>query len=291
MKSFDAIMALQGVDDFKGEMKRLHTFFANENRRAIRRIPLPSYLFAIQRGGGMTTLLRAFADYLYEAEAADFSGAVKAFEFKVGYLPPEAPFPELARLQRCITAYAGHNRFYKGVICLNIDEWLGHANEDHFTQLLNYIDRIKEHLILCFCVHETHRERIKPVEAALLSRLRVEVLLPRFPDTIELVRMVEYRARNFDYSFSESGRALVHESLDMLSHSRDFHGFRTVEKLIDEILFLIMTSEDKAILAGERKITAETLAELKEKLRYIEQVKAQNAKNAIGFSIRSHDYE
>ena len=123
-KCFNDIMNLKGNDEFKEAVKRLHVFLINKEARSLRGLTLPNYLWVAKRGGGITTLINAFANYLYATRAIEFCGITKSFEFKLNYISPEMPFVELSRFNVTKSGYAGHNRYFRGLICVNINDWL-----------------------------------------------------------------------------------------------------------------------------------------------------------------------
>jgi len=90
-------------------VKRLHIFLQNKKAYSLTDISLPNYLWNVKQGGGLTTLVTVFAKYLNEAKAIEFCSMVKAFEFKLEYLPPETFFSEITRLDNTISSLAGHN--------------------------------------------------------------------------------------------------------------------------------------------------------------------------------------
>ena len=60
----DIIKGLVGVEEFKIEIKNMDTLCKNIKAYNLSDIILPNYLWITQRGGGLTTLIHAFAEFL-----------------------------------------------------------------------------------------------------------------------------------------------------------------------------------------------------------------------------------
>jgi hypothetical protein len=284
-KCFNTIMELKGVDEFKKTVKRLHIFLKNRETYSNIDITLPNYLWEVKRGGGVTTLVKAFAEYLYAAKAIEFCGTEKSFEFKLDYIAPDAFFSELTRLDKTIADFAGYNRFFKGVMCINIEEWLEHTSEDHFTKFLNYIAGNNDKFLTIFCICSDSKNSIESIEPALLSHLRLESLVLRFPDMDELVDLVESRyIQEQNLFLTECARTLLHETIGELAEGKHFNGFKSILKLTNDILYNILTND----FDGNHQISAEMLLGYSKDSNYVKKAKAQiGSKQIIGFAQRS----
>ena len=278
---FDSIMKLAGADEFKDTIKRLHIFLKNKEAYSLDDITLPNYLLIAKRGGGVTTLLNAFAEYLYAARAIEFCGTVKFFEFELGYVHPDAIFSELTRLDNTISSFAGHNRFFKGMICVNIEEWIEHTGDDHFIKLLNYISSNNDRLMIIFCIHNDSRNIVEAVESALSSHIRLESISLRFPGSNELVEFVESRyLKGKGLSFEKNAKEKLRETIEEIAAEKQFNGFKSILRLADDIMYSVFTADTKI----KKTISADMLSGYGKNSNYVKRAKAQkNAKKTIGF--------
>ena len=89
-RSFERIMQLQGVEELKDIVVRLQKFQQNKVRYNIADARPPNFLWLVKRGGGITTCLNAFSEYLYAAKIIEFTGIIKYFEFTPSYTAPGA---------------------------------------------------------------------------------------------------------------------------------------------------------------------------------------------------------
>lgn len=68
-----------------------------------------------------------------------FAGKEACVYFKLPYVPPCEPFKELRRLILRIRENTGLRANFKGVVAIEVTEWVGHEKEDYFTVVLKYL--------------------------------------------------------------------------------------------------------------------------------------------------------
>ena len=281
---FDSIMKLKGGEEFKKIVKRLHIFLKNKEAYSLEDITLPNYLLIAKRGGGVTTLVNAFAEYLHAARAIEFCGSVKFFEFELGYVHPDAVFSELTRLDNTISSFAGYNRYFKGIVCVNIEEWIENTDDDHFVKLMNYISGNNDRLMIIFCIHSDAGNIVETVESALSSHMRIESITLRFPDANELVELMESRyLKGKGLSFKKNAREKLKETIEEIAAEKQFYGYKSIFRLADDILFSVFTNNMRA----KKTISGDMLSGYGKNSSYVKRVKGKtNAKKAIGFTER-----
>jgi len=283
-KYYNAIMESNCADEFKEMVNRLHVFLKNKREYRLQNVSLPCYLWVAKRGGGISTLLKVLSEYLYAARAIEFCGTVKSFEFKLDYINPESHLSELSRLDNTVAGYAGHNRYFKGICCININEWIDHTDEDHFKTILEYAFDNKDNLFIVFCIHAEDNKTIEFVESAISSHMRVETLIPKFPDACELVDFIESRLKKDEgFFFTDNAKILLNESVQEIIESRYFNGFKTITQLAEKIMFEILSGGS----ISNKQITSEMLSVFSKNSAYIKQVMEQkNSNRIIGFSCK-----
>ncbi|MDR0437977.1 MAG: hypothetical protein LBH22_06720 [Bacteroidales bacterium] len=286
-KCLRAILELKGIGELKSAVKKLHLFLKNRDALSMTDVALPNYLWTAKRGGGVTTLVKAFTEYLYAARAIEFCGRVKSFEFKLNYVAPDSFFSELARLDNSFFDHAGHHHRYKGVVCINIDEWLEHTNEVHFVNFLDYIARNNDRLLVIFCTYTDNKKFVETVEMALAAHVRFETQSLEFPGVPELVEFVESRLESKGFSLTEGVKALLNESVEKISVARNFSGFRSVEQLANEISYYILANDLNN--GKQMQITADMIACFNKNSLYVGHLtKPQiSMKKQIGFTFNA----
>jgi uncharacterized protein YbaA (DUF1428 family) len=283
-RCYNALMDKKGIDEFKDMVKRQHVFLKNREMHSLSDVPLPNQLWAIKRGGGVTTLVKDYAEYLYASRAIDFYGTVKSFEFKLDYIDPDTFFSELTRLDNTLSVLAGHHRQYKGIVCINIDDWAENAADTHFTKFLDYIASNSDRLLVIFYIHTENKGVMDAVEAALSSAVRVETLTLRFPDSVELVEYVESKfMQEKGFKFTQDAKTVLCEAIEEIATGKHFKGFKTIEQLATDILYGILATD----YVGCKKITEGMIAGYAKDSSYVKRTKAQTVvKKRIGFSER-----
>jgi len=276
---FDAIMQLQGAEEFKQLVQRVRKFQENKVKYSVPDARLPNYLWFARRGGGITTCVTAFSEYLHAAKIIEFSGIVKYFKFIPAHTAPHAYFSELTRLNNTLTEIAGHHRHFKGIACIILDDWLEYTTEIHFNNLLYFCASISDQVVTVFCAHTDNRREMEAVESAIMSYMRCETVSLRFPGTGELVKFIEekYFAKHH-FCFTEEARSLLAESIAEITTGRYFAGFKTIHHLASDIIHGLLTSD---LNGGE--ITAEMLREFFKDSAYMKRLKTPHENKVMGF--------
>jgi len=239
-----AIMELKGVGEFRETVKQLHVFLNNRETFSLTDVPLPNYLWIAKRGGGVTTLLTVFADYLHAARAIEFCGKVRSFEFMLDYVPPEDFFSELSRFGNSLSTHAGHHHCYKGVVCINIDKWIEHIREAHFVEFMDYIASNNDRLLIVFCTYSDDKDAIKTIETAIATHVRLETRSLEYPNVQEFVEFAKSRVMNAKgLPLPDTLKDSLYETIEKISAVRNFRGFKSVEQLADDILYVILTNK------------------------------------------------
>ena len=286
-KCFETVMELQGADEFKEAVKRLRTFHQNKEKYSISDVTLPNYLWVAKRGGGITTCINAFAEYLYNAKILEFTGIVKYFEYKLAYIAPDDFFSELTRLNNTISEIAGHHRYFRGLACINIDEWIERTNEKYFYKFLDYIASKNDKILAILYVHANNKREIESIESSLSSRIRFESISLRFPNADELIEFIEakyFKQRGFN--LTDDAKSLLISSIEVLINGKHFNGFTTIKQLANDILYSLLTSN-----LNSYEISAEILSGFTKDSAYIKRIKTLiGSGNVIGFGSSMEDY-
>jgi hypothetical protein len=279
-KYYNDIMRLQGLDEFKDMVKRLKNFQQNKEKYSISDVSLPNYFWIAKRGGGISTCLNALAEYLYNTKVIEFTGNVKFFEYRLAYIAPNEFFSELTRLNNTISEIAGHHRFFRGIACINIGEWVQRTNEYHFLRFLDYIANKNDKILVILFIHSDNKREVENIESSLSSRIRFETLWLRFPDAEELVEFIEGKYfKPHDFYLSGGAKNLLKDSIDDLIGGQQFNGFMTIKQLSNDILYNLLTSSIE-----NREISKEMLLGFARDSAYIKRIKTFAGISAtIGF--------
>jgi len=286
-KCFSAIMELQGVDEFKAMVERLRKFQQNREKYSVPDVTLPNYLWIAKRGGGVSTCINAFAEYLYNAKIIEFTGVVKYFEYKLAYIAPKDFFSELTRLNNTISEIAGHHRYFRGLACINISEWVQHTNEAHFHKFLDFIASKNDKILAILYAHTNDKRVVESIESSLSSHIRFEPIWLRFPSADELVNFIESNyITQRGFSLSEDAKLLLIDSIGEIINGKHFNGFTTIKQLVNDILYSLLASN-----ISNNEISVEKLSDFCKDSVYVKRIKAfVGANRSIGFGSAMEDY-
>jgi hypothetical protein len=280
-KCFDNILALEGVEELKATVQRLQKFHKNKEKYSITDVALPNYLWIANRGGGISTCVNAFSEYLDAAKLFPFTGNVKYFEFIPAYIEPNAYFSELTRFNNTISDIAGHHSHFRGVACIIIDEWIEHVNEKNFYKLLDYLENKTDKILSIFCVHTNNKRIIGEIEASLSSYLRFETINLRFLSPDELISFIDNKyLYSYNFRFTKEAKALLLESINEIVSGKNFNGFVTIKQLANDIMYNLLTSN-----INNNEITVDLLSNFDKKSSYVKRLKKLFGNDSIvGFT-------
>ena len=285
-KSFKEIHSLIGMDELKLKVEHLRRFKENSDKHAITDVTLPNYLWVAKRGGGVTTSVSVLAEYLFHEKIIDFTGDVKFLEFKLSYNPNDEMFYELTRLNNTISEIAGHHRYFRGILCLNIDEWVSHTKDPNFYKLLDFISNKNDKILAILYVHNQDKKVIENLESDLSAHIRFESLWLRFPNTDELLELIDTKYFKRDgFYLSSDAKNILRESIEEIVKGKNFNGFHTIRQLASDIIYGLLTADMK-----DFEISAEELSTFNKDSAYVKRIKAfvGNTK-MMGFSTTTEE--
>jgi len=292
LRSLHSITSLYAVEEFKETVRDLEVFRKNKAHSAVKEVSLPNYLWVFQRGGGITTCVDAFAEYLYEAKIMDFKGRYKYFEFIPNYVSDDMLFTGITDINDIISDNAGHYLYFRGIACIIINHWIGRTHEDNFLKLLDFLENKNDKILSIFCVTTDDESQLEQIESSLSSYLRFETKRFRFPDTQELVEFLEKRyLQTNDFIFAKEAKNLLTETIEDIMSGENFNGFVTIKQLGNDILFKVLSSPKYATqLQSTQKganfqISAEMLSDFHKNSAYIKSLKKiSKSSQPIGFN-------
>jgi hypothetical protein len=234
---------LCGAENFKASLA------ATEKSEPVRS---PHFLWLVKRGGGVTTMLDMLAQALEESRGLEFCGDVRFIEFSVDYIPPESFLSELKRLNDAMMRSVGRRHEFKGILCVNLDNWVGHENEGHFETLLDFLAYKQDKLMLVFTLHSANKATAKKFEAAVAMKMCIETVEIDFPKPDKLASHIEeHYIKPQGFAFSSGAQELVAKYIDKISASERFAGFKTAKRLTENILRCFQNADNSGEIITE----------------------------------------
>ncbi len=241
---YQEIMELKEAEELKNVIKRWHILSENIRTKPVNLpILLPDMLWVARSGVGKTRLLRLMSEYLYcQKNLMEFYGDVKFFEFYLNYCSPEEHFSELERLMEEVENAAGFRNEYKGVIYIDIGEWLEHYEEKHFVSFMEYLSANSDNWLVVLSVSSNSQNKIHNFNAFLSMYLRIEKITISFPKTEDLFDSIEERLKQYDLILEEDAKQLLFKTIEKLRKNRYFDGFKTIKMLCQDIIYDVFSN-------------------------------------------------
>ena len=279
---YNKIMEQKGMSEFKELIKKWEVLSCNIKERPIDApIILPDIFLVSPSGAGRTFLLELLADYLVSrGNLMDFYGDVKYFEFMLNYCPPDQPFSELSRLMNEVDNAAGFRNEYKGIVFIEIDEWVEHCKEKHFLSLLEYLSDNSHTWLLVLSLSDRFGKDADKVEAVVSAFLRTEKVTIEAPATCELIEYAKEILDGYGFALKADAAKLLCETVDKLRENEYFDGYKTVKKLCADIAYTVYSKPKRA----PRWLGADTIAEFAPDGEYVRKMMIKiEQRKAIGF--------
>lgn len=281
--TFEQIMELPDTYDIKDIVRRWEILSDKlKNELAKKPIILPDILMIAKNGVGKTHVLKLLSEYLSSKEnLISFYGDVKFFEFYVNYCKPDEDFSEIRRLMSAVNSAAGFRSEYRGIISLDIDEWVGHHEEKHFIDLLEYLSVNSDYWLIVFNVSNGDRKAVKALEAVISMLLRVERAEVRLPEVSELISHIKKKLEDYGISLDRSAETLLEETVKTISVSEYFDGYKTIDMISKDIVYKFYTMTESL----DRPLGASDLTDFSSDSEYAQSrlVSIVTEKKPIGF--------
>ncbi len=243
---YEKIMELKEADEFKQIVRKWETLSINMKKSSLKTaVILPDMLLVAKSGVGKTKVLSLMSEYLAsKGNLMDFYGDVKFFEFSMGYCAPDTTFTELTRLIDEVNSAAGFRNEFRGIIRIDIDEWLYHFEEKYFADFCEYLAANSEKWLIVLSVYTDEEAVLHKLEAFLSMYLRLERVTLSLPKTEELFDYIEEKLALYGLSLAEDGRALLFKTIETLRESKYFDGFKSVRMICQDIAYEVFSQED-----------------------------------------------
>lgn len=240
---FEKIMNLKEAEEFKKVIRKWKLLSENIKDRPMNApVLLPDMLWVAKSGVGKTNLLKLASEYLYQCgNLMDFYGDVKFFEFLLSYCEPSAPFTELNRLMDEVKNAAGFRSEFRGIVRIDIDEWLDHFEEKHFITFMEYLSANSENWMIILSVAGGETRKLHNLEAFLSMYLRMEKVTLSLPKTNDLFEHIEGKLASYSLSLEEDAKKLLYDTIETMRKNKYFDGFKSINMLCQDIVYKIFS--------------------------------------------------
>ncbi len=238
MNYYEEITKLKTAQDFVRVLKKWDML--SGNLAAGKGVPmvLPDLLWVSNSGVGKTHLLQLLSEYLYaKGNLMDFYGNVKYMEFMLDYCKPDQKFTEIERMIKETSVAAGFRNVYKGIVSVDIDEWVRHCDEKHFISFLEYLSSNSNDWLIVFNVTTRGDRDIKQLESILSMFFRLEKSTFKLPETEEFLQFIVSRLEEYPLTLDDSAKQLLLKTIQKLRENKYFDGYKTLTRLCQDIVY------------------------------------------------------
>ncbi|MDE6529199.1 MAG: hypothetical protein K2K96_00325 [Lachnospiraceae bacterium] len=241
---YDQIMSLKGLSGFKEVIERWERFSENITRyQAKQSLVLPDLVWVSDNGIDKTGLLSLLTNYLDEAEnMVEFYGNVKYFEYYLEYVPDKTNFHEIQKLAEKIRDAAGFRSEYKGLLSIELGEWVGHFHEENFINLLKFLATMDNDIMFIFNIHNYDPEAVEQLMKILVLFFRIEVIEMSLPDSEELGAYIKNDIQEYGLNLDPEAEAMVIATVNRLREDQYFAGYQMLDRLAADIVYSVYTS-------------------------------------------------
>ena len=242
---YNEIMELKESDDIKDILKRWNNF--SKNRMYIPQgvpILLPDMLWIAKSGYGKTNLIRLISEYLYEEKLMEFYGDVKFIETELEYCPRDREFVSFKSFMDEVVRAAGFRDEFRGIVCVDITEWIDHINENYFIDFLEYLSENTDIWHIIFVVDCSDSKKLCRLEALLGIYFRIDKVMFRLPETFELCCYIEKYFKKYGFMIDKDAVDILAETIDELRDSRYFDGYKTLNMICSDLLYRLFSAEN-----------------------------------------------
>jgi hypothetical protein len=248
------ISSQRGLSDLKKLVEKWEIISENLARSSAD-IPfiLPDLFLISARGTGRTLFLTLLSEYLCENPCLmSFYGNVRYFEFELQYCSPEKPFGEISRFVEVLNEAKGFRNEYRGIVYLDVDDWVGHCSEPYFKAFMEYVSDNGDGWLVVFSVSDEHSENAERMEAFMHSILHLERVVIERPNVDEFAEYAQEMLNKYNISMDDASCRVIRDTLNEMRVNDYFEGYKTVKRLCDEIAYSAYSDKDfKNVLTAE----------------------------------------
>lgn len=207
---------------------------------------LPDIFLTSGSGRGNTMLLQLLTDYLMaRPNLMKFYGDIPFFEFYLNYYDPNSYFDEIPRFIREVTHAAGFRNEFKGLILIEISEWMDHCTEKHFINFLEYLSDNSDNWLILLSLPDREPEKVERMLSVISAFLRLEVVNVAAPTDVELMAFLKEQLGLYGMTLLSDAEAILTETIRLLMQHEFYDGYKTVRNLGRDIVYSVYSNRRK----------------------------------------------
>lgn len=208
---------------------------------------LPSLLLSMDEGWGITTSLEKLADLLEEqgiVKCKNPNQRIREFIISDNPKDEENGWKKAVSMVRDIWEMADNSKSYSSVICFDISDYRRQVGSDEFRKILFTLSKYQNRFLYVF--------RIPYIEDIALNSIYQEisdifflrkVVVPPADNKCQIL-YAEDRIVERGFSMEEDLSDLLEKVIALEKADCRFHGYKTIDKVVDGILYRKLLCQD-----------------------------------------------
>ncbi len=241
---YDQIMALKGMEGLKDLIERWQRLSENIDRfNAKHSMVLPDLLWISDNGIDKDGLIELLTGYLDTCDnLLEFYGNVKHFDYYLEYNSDSNKLHEIQKLSEKVRDAAGFRSEYRGLVSVDLDEWVGHFHEENFINILKFMATLDDDIMFIFNIHKYDQSSVEQLMGLLVLFFRLEVIEMNLPDSEELCAYITKEISEYGLNLDEEAQSMVIATVNTLREDDYFAGYDMLDRLAADIVYSVYTS-------------------------------------------------
>ncbi|MBO5060789.1 MAG: AAA family ATPase [Clostridia bacterium] len=220
-----------------------------------------TFILSINKGNGLTTVLKLMTRALEQSGLMRFRGTKEFVEWKLEYNDSPNEFPSFEGLLKAINRCEdGEN--YRGLVCINMEEWLDHLSDKRIDQLLRFVWGFRNQIIFVFTIPYAEDSVIEKLYDRIDDIISVRTMKFVPPSDEQYFVFFKGFFEKYNISVSDNVKAAFISKMTEEKNDGKFYGFNTVNKIANELLYNAIVNAAKNDTEISKEITAEDFAKL-----------------------------
>ncbi len=238
------LIGMQSCKDWLEELELLATKQGNLVKQSgiLNKI---AYLFSINRGNGLSTVIEMAANILKKHDMIAFHGACPVYEFNMPYCGPGEQFHALNAFLEGLQKRSTRESFFRGIVVMNIEEWVDHVEESKFSELLTLAAELQESILFVFRIPYLEDTAVQGVQRRLDDLFTTRTMRVAPPTNEQYFEFFKQQFPGYGIDVNPSAYAVFCEKLALEKSDGKFYGYNTIRKICDEVLYYMIASSAK----------------------------------------------
>ncbi|MBP3469901.1 MAG: hypothetical protein J6K26_10335, partial [Lachnospiraceae bacterium] len=131
---------------------------------------------------------------------------------------------------------------YKGLLSIELGEWVGHFHEENFINLLKFLATVDDDIMFIFNIHNYDHEAVEQLMKILVLFFRIEVIEMNLPNSEDLGIYIKNEIQEYGLNLDPEAEEMVIATVNKLREDQYFAGYQMLDRLASDIVYSVYTS-------------------------------------------------